>query len=151
MIFRSVAALVMAATLVLVACSGPASPPEQALQRWVAAAETAAQDKDRAALMAMISAAYADARGNGRADIERILRWWFLRQKNIALLVNIDDIEVYRDTAAKVQLTVGMAATNGNALGLSADAYRFELDMQNIDDEWLLIGARWGELGQELQ
>lgn len=138
-------------TVLLVACSGPASQPEEALQAWVAAAEAAAEDKDRRALMAMISPDYADARGNDREAVDRIFRWWFMRQKSIALLVKTDGIEMFQDTAAELRLSVGMAATNGNTVGINADVYRFELDMQRVDDEWMLIGARWGELGQELK
>jgi len=151
MIARSISLLVLAIAAGFAGCSGPSSAPEEALRAWVETAEVAAQEKDRATLLDMISANYADARGNDRGAVDKIFRFWFLRQKNIALLVNIDDIEVYQDTAATINLTVGMAATNGNAFGLNADAYRFELDMEYTDDDWMLIGARWGELGQELE
>ena len=50
------------------------------------------------------------------------------------------------DTAAMVDVTVGMAGTNNDVLGLSADAYRFEFELEKPDDEWVLIGARWGDL-----
>jgi hypothetical protein len=52
---------------------------------------------------------------------------------------------------ATTKLTVGMAGLNNSALGVSADAYNFELELQVDDDEWLLIGARWGELGEKLR
>jgi len=44
-----------------------------------------------------------------------------------------------------------MAGTNNNAFGIDADAYKFELELQKPDDEWLLIGARWGDLGGNLR
>lgn len=143
--------LLVFALLGLTACSGKKSAPEEALRAWVDTAELAAEEKDRGALIELISPDYADARGNDRQAVDRVLRWWFLRQRGIALLTKIDNIEVYNDTAAKVALTVGMAATGGNAFGLNADAYRFELDMVLDDDEWLLIAARWGEIGKELE
>ncbi|MGB5244962.1 MAG: hypothetical protein WBN34_00300 [Woeseia sp.] len=143
--------LPIAALLLLCACSAERTPPEEALRQWVAAAELAAEEKDRSALLDMISPDYVDARGNDRPAIDRLLRIWFLRQNTIALLTKIDSIEVYNDTAARLQLTVGMAATNNNVLGLSADAYRFELDMVLSDDDWALIAARWGEIGGELE
>jgi hypothetical protein len=34
---------------------------------------------------------------------------------------------------------------------LSADAYRFELELEKQDEGWRLIGARWGEVGQPLR
>lgn len=143
--------LQFAALLVFGGCSADRAPPEEALRAWVAAAEQAAESKDRSGLLDMISEDYADARGNDRTAIDRLLRIWFLRQSTIALLTKIDSIELYNDTAAQLTLTVGMAATNNNLLGLSADAYRFELDMVLSDDDWLLLAARWGEIGEELE
>lgn len=140
-----------AALLVLGGCSADRTPPEEALRDWVAAAELAAESKDRSGLVKMIAADYADARGNDRTAIDRMLRVWFLRQNAIALLTKIDSIELYNDTAAQLTLTVGMAATNSKLLGLSADAYRLELDMVLDDDKWLLLAARWGEMGEELE
>jgi len=137
--------------LLLSACGGSATDPEAALREWVARGEAAAEGKDRRGLLELISADYADSRGNDRDKIGDILRAYFFRQQSIALLTGIDEITFYDDTAAQVTLRVGMAGTNGGALGFSADAYQFELELQKPDDEWLLIGARWGELGGELR
>ena len=75
----------------------------------------------------------------------------FLRQNRIALLPKIEDITIYDDTAGKIVMTVGMAGTNDGVLGFSADAYRFALELEKDADEWQLISARWGELGDELR
>lgn len=143
--------LLIAALLALGACGKDPTPPEEALTAWVTAAEVAAQNKERTALLELISPDYADARGNDRGALERMLRVWFLRQQSIALLINIDNSEVFNDTAAQLKLTVGMAGTNNNVLGFSADAYQAEFDMVSHNDEWLLIAARWGEIGKELR
>ena len=137
--------------LLLAACGGPASAPEEELRAWVADGVDAASAKERRRLVGMISSAYTDARGNERSDIENLLRVYFLRQHKIALLSNIEEITVYDDTAARVMLTVGMAGTNDGVLGFSADAYRFALELEKDGNEWLLIAARWGELGDELR
>ena len=137
--------------LTLAACGGPASAPEEQLRAWVAAGAEAAKDKNRRELVSMVADAYADARGNERSDIDNLLRVYFLRQRKIALLTSIEQITVYADTAAKIELTVGMAGINDSVLGLSADAYRFELELEKDADEWLLISARWGELGEEMR
>lgn len=137
--------------LALAACGGPSSVPEEQLRAWVAAGVDAAKDKNRRELVSMISESYADARGNERGDIENLLRVYFLRQHKIALLTSIEQITVYADTAAKVEMTVGMAGTNDSVMGLSADAYRFELELEKDTDEWQLISARWGELGEEMR
>lgn len=142
---------VSAVLMTLVACGGPPAAPEQELRAWVAAGVEAAENKERRSLVGMISESYADARGNERGDIENLLRVYFLRQNKIGLLPNIEEITVYGDTAAKLVMTVGMASTNDGVLGFSADAYRFELELEKDGDDWQLIAARWGELGNEIK
>ena len=50
-----------------------------------------------------------------------------------------------------IVVTVVMAGTNADVIGVRADAYNFELELENFDDEWKLIGARWGEVGREMR
>lgn len=137
--------------LLLSACGGPSDTPEEALRRWVADAQAAAEAEDRAALMDMISENYADVRGNNYTDVDKMLRFYFLRQDNVVLLSKIAEITVSGGTAALVKVTVGMAGANDAALGFSADAYRFELELEQHDDDWLLAAARWGALGEQLR
>jgi len=139
------------ATLVLSGCGEPASAPEEELHAWVAEGMEAAKDKERRQLVGMISTAYADARGNERSDLDNLLRVYFFRMSNIQLLSTIEEITVYDNTAAKILMTIGMAGTHDGVLGFSADAYRFEFELEKDSDEWQLIAARWGELGDELQ
>jgi hypothetical protein len=112
--------------------------------------EEAAEAKERRALIGMISPDYTDARGNERSDIENILRAYFFRQNSISLLINIEDVRLIAGSAAEIDLTVGMAGQNDGVFGFSADAYRFEMELMKEGDDWLLISARWGELGEEL-
>lgn len=130
---------------------GDAVSPEDELRAWVARGESAAEEKDRRGLLDMISPDYADGRGNDRDGIGDILRLYFFRQQSIALLTRIDDISVMGDTAAVVNLKVGMAGTGSGAIGLNADAYHFEFELEKPGDDWLLIGARWGALGRDLR
>lgn len=132
-------------------CGGPPSAPEEELRAWVARGIEAAENKERRELMEMVAAAYVDARGNERDDIEGMLRVYFLRQNRIALLPKIEEITIYDVTAGKIVMTVGMAGTNDGTLGFSADVYRFSLELEKAGDEWQLISARWGELGDELR
>jgi hypothetical protein len=134
----------------LSACGGPEAGSEEQLRQWVNRGEEAAEAKQRRELIDMISPAYTDTRGNDRGDIENILRVYFFRQNSITLLTKIEEIRVYGDSAAEVELTVGMAGQNDAVLGFSADAYRFQLELEREGDDWLLISARWGELGEEL-
>ena len=142
-------ALLLLLTLVA-GCSVDEADPEQQVRAWVGAMQEAAEEKDRKAIVANISSAYVDARGHSRDDIDKLLRLYFLRQNKVALLGRIDDVRIIGETAAEVSVTVGMAATNDSALGLSADAYRFELELEHDGDDWELISARWGQLGDQV-
>ena len=142
--------------VLLAGCGGGAAPgaetdPRVALRAWVEAAEARAEDKDRRGLLAMISESYADSRGNDQEKIGNIIRLYFMRQQSVVIFTSIDEIEVMGDTAANVTLTVGMAGTNASALGVRANAFNFELELEIPDDEWLLIGARWGKVGRDLR
>ena len=143
--------VLLATSLLLISCGGPAVGPEEALRTWVDDMELAAEDKDRGAMLEKISEAYADARGNTRKDLGETLLVYFLRQQSLAFVSTIDSILVSGETAAEILLTVAMVGTNEGSFGLSADAYRFELELENIDSEWFLIGAKWGELGRDLR
>ena len=134
----------------LASCSGPPESAEQQLRAWVDRGHEAAENKDRSALVDMISPTYRDARGNSRDDIENLFRYYFLRAKKVGLLVSIDDIEIFDDTAAQVMLTVAMGATTDSMLGFNADAYAFELELEKPDDEWLLVSGRWNDVRNEL-
>ncbi len=143
-------ALGFALIVMLAACGGPDTGAEEQLREWVRAGQAAAEAKQRRTLMGTVSPAYADARGLDRDDVENRFRLYFLRQNTIKLLVSIDEIRVFDDTAAEIDLTAGLAGTNDGALGISASAYRFELELERVDDDWQLISARWGRLGEEL-
>jgi hypothetical protein len=148
---RSFAALLCAVLGTLAACSAPTSEPEDEIRDWVGRGIEAAENKQRRALMAMVSPAYADARGNDRDSIEKILRVYFMRMNTVQLITSVEEISVIGDSAAELILKVGMAGTHDGVLGFSADAYRFAFELQREDGEWLLIAARWGELGKELR
>ncbi|MBT5219303.1 MAG: hypothetical protein HOI35_05940 [Woeseia sp.] len=137
--------------LIVAACGGPPGTPEDVLRTWVTNGEVAAEEKNRSELLNMISKNYVDARGNDRKQIGDLLRIYFFRQNSLALLTSIDSIEVSGETAATVTLTIGMAGTKDAGLGISADAYKFEFELVKPDEDWLLIGARWAELGQDLR
>jgi hypothetical protein len=146
-------AVVLALMLLASGCGRAAGTPEEQLRQWVAAVEAAAEDKARGEILELIAPTYNDSRGHSREDIDQRLRLYFLRQQRIALVTSIDDIQVQDGTAANVTVTVGMAGTSDSAaLGFSADAYRFELELEATESpasyrDWQLLSARWSELG----
>jgi len=140
--------LALGAMIATGGCGGDVPSDEDALRQWVSDAEQHAEEKDRAALMDMVAERYADQRGNDKKALGNMFRVLFLRQNTIALLTTINEIHVDAGSAAQLGVTVGMAGTSGNVLGLSADAYRFDLELEKSSDQWLLIGAQWAPLGR---
>ena len=140
----------IAVLLALAACGAPEAGPEEAIRAWVREGQAAAEAKDRRELLGKISPAYADARGNSREDIDKLLRFYFLRQDKVALISRIEHLEVFGQTAAQLALRVGMAGTNSDTGGFRADAYRFEMELEHDGDDWLLIAASWGGLGEQV-
>ncbi len=139
--------VLLTSLFVATGCGGPDEGPEAELRAWVDAMHAAAEAKDRRAMMRGVSQAYSDSRGNGRDDVENLLRLYFLRQNRVEFIPRVDSIRVIDGTAAEVALTVAMAGTDSSAFGISADAYRFELELEADDESWQLISARWGSLG----
>ena len=133
------------------ACGEPELGAKEQLRLWVEQGQAAAEGKKRRDLVGMISPAYRDANGNDRDDIGNLFRLVFLRQNKIKLLTSIEEIRVFGESAAEIDLKVGMAGTNEGAFGFSADVYQFELELERDGDDWSLISARWGELGGELR
>lgn len=144
------AAVSLVCIVLLGGCGAPEMDPQDELRQWVSAAQEAAEVRDRGDLLDLISPAYADSRGFSRDDIGDRLRVYFLRQQSIRLLTNVEAIRLYGETAAEIDLSVAMAGQNDSVFGFSADAYRFQLELERDADDWLLISARWGELGEKL-
>ncbi len=149
-------ALTVVALVATSGCGTPPDDPEAELRAWVAAMESAAEQEDRGAFIRQVADAYTDARGNSRSDIDKLLRLYFLRTDRISLLTSIDTVSVFGGTAAEVVLTAGMAGATDSVLGFSADAYRFELELERQGDDgdyrdWKLLSARWGEMGESLR
>lgn len=146
--------LIFTISVLLVAACGPSGgaddSPEAGIRDWVSRGEAAAEEKDRGALLEMISEDYADARGNDHKKIGDLLRVYFFRQQTVSLLTSIEEIAMSGETAAVVKLTVGMAGTRESSIGLNANAYNFEFELEKADDDWLLIGARWSRIGRDL-
>ena len=147
--YRSIPGLAL--VLMLWACSAPSTGPEGEVREWLDRGVVATEAKDRSELLDIISPAYADSRGNKRAQIGNILRAYFMRMNKIELITTVNEITIMGETAAEVLLTVGMAGKKDGLLGFSADAYEFSLELEKSRGEWQLLSARWGELGKELR
>ena len=139
--------IVLGAMLFLGACGGDRPAAETDIREWVTEAVREAEDKQRRILMKRVSDGYVDTRGNERTDIDKLLRFYFARLNSIQLVTSIDEVRVFDESAAEIEMTVGMAGTGMGLLGFSADAYSFSFDIQLEDDDWRLIAAEWRPVG----
>jgi len=132
-----------AAALVLVGCGEPATP-EARVKAVIAAGEAAAEERDLAGILELVSENYRDDRGGDREELRQYLRGYLVMHQSVHLLTRIDAIEFpYRDYA-RVQLTVGtLGREAAGAIELAGDVYDVALELALEGDEWRVTRAAW--------
>lgn len=115
----------------------------------VATAQAAAEERDVAAIMDLVSARYEDADGRGAAELARTLRGYFLAYRSAHLVARVETVEFpYRDQA-KLRLTVGTLgrrATPSDAISIAANVHEVTLELQREGDRWKVTRAEWQPL-----
>jgi hypothetical protein len=139
-------ALVLLVPLLLGACGADDSPEEQ-VRRYVAAGEAAVEARNPGDLKELISEKYQDDQGRTRRDIVAIAARYLYANKNIHVLTRIEGLTF--PAPGEARLTVFAALTGQNVsdldalLNMQADLYRFDMELQQGDGEWLLLRADW--------
>lgn len=132
--------------LALVGCSRGSSP-EAEIRTWVAQAQAAAEQRDIGALRNLIADDYVDKAGNDRKAIENLLRLQIVRKQSIHLFTRVRAIEFPGPNRATVSVAAAMAARPvaraDELVGLNADLYRFDLNLERKGGEWRVQGAVW--------
>ena len=124
-------------------CGG--ADPHAELAELVAAAETAAEDRDGSFFRDLIAPSYQDTRGYDRDELLGLIRGYLLAHSNIEIITNVDEIAVEGSDAARVVVRAGMVGRRaGEPLlgGIEGQLYRIELKLRN-DDSWRVIEASW--------
>ncbi|MBK7542418.1 MAG: hypothetical protein IPP10_12565 [Candidatus Competibacteraceae bacterium] len=139
--------LELALVLLLVACSRPPSP-ETEVRALIAAAVTAAEERNVRDLRALIAEDYADPRGLDRKAVENLIRLYVLRQQSIHLFTRVRHIEFPESERALASVVAAMAGKPvqdaGALVGLDADLYRFELELVRYGrNDWRVRSADW--------
>lgn len=129
------------------ACGGDAASPEAQVRATLAAAESAAEARDAAALKEWISEAYHDDAGNDRRAVGALVGMHLLQQRSVHLLTRTVSLEIPRPGEATAQVLVAMAGSpiDGPELlaGVRADLYRFDLELRDEDGSWRVVSAAW--------
>jgi hypothetical protein len=131
----------------LVSCSPDEESPEAQVRALLKHGETAAEKKQTGVLRKMISEKYSDNQGQDKRAIEAILRYYFLRNESIHLLMRIQSIAFPQPAQAQAVVLVAMAGqpiSGAQELErLRADLHRFEITLASENKEWKVIRAEW--------
>ena len=131
----------------LVSCSPAEDSPETQVRTLLKRGETATEKKQTGVLRQMISEKYSDSQGQDKRAIEAILRYYFLRNESIHLLMRIQSITFPRPAQAQAIVLVAMAGqpiSGAQELErLRADLHRFEITLASENREWKVIRAEW--------
>lgn len=131
-------------TTALTGCS--TSDPEAEIRELLAAAEQAAEARDTGFFRDLIGTSYRDARGNDREQLVNLVRGLFIANQRVEIASRIDAVELEGADAARAIVYAGMLGQRAGAEllgGMSADLYRFELELVNDGGDWQIIGATW--------
>lgn len=143
-----IAAFVLAALSLLLACGGSPPTPADEVRAFVGEIERASREKDVGALKDAVSQAYADRVGRTREDIHSLIMYHHFRNPQVFLLTRIESLAFASPDRGTLALLAAMAA--GPIADLEslreprADVYRFELEIADEGSaEWRVLSADW--------
>jgi hypothetical protein len=137
-------ALGLASALAVLATGCGAYDPEADVRELIAAAEDAAEARDVGFFSGVLAERYHDAHGNDRESMLRTLRGYFIANQRIEIVSRIDEVVITGDGTARAVVHAGMVGRRADATlidGLDADLYRFELELVDDGDSWMVIRA----------
>ena len=147
-----VVGMVVGLALFAAGCQSAPDDPEAQIRALIAKAEKAAEEKDLGTLKGLVSETYSGEKQKNKRELVGFIGYFFLRQKSIHLLTQVDTIEFPEPKHAEASVYVGMAARSisgpGDLRSLRADIYRIEftaLDEGNAD--WKVTRAEWRPAG----
>jgi len=136
-----------AVILLLLAGCGEPDSPENRIRQLIADGEAAVEARSVGDVRNLVSENYLDGKKRTRRDLTRLLAGYFLRNKSIHLLVQVNEILVEEPDRARAVIYVAMA---GRPLGdvsqlplVRADLYRIELELTEVEGEWRVTGGAW--------
>ena len=139
--FAVVAALAM--PLATTGC-GERGTPESQVRAVIAEAERAAEARDLAGLMALVSPGFQDGQGGDREALKRTLRGYLVMHPTVHLLIRVESLEFPYEDYARVRLTVGSLgreSATATAFDLAADVNDVALELKLEGDEWRVVRA----------
>lgn len=135
--------------LLLSACSDKPDDPKSLIETVIDEVERAAEKKSVTKFKEHISIDYKDNQHSERQRLIRSLIVYFHRNKYIHLFTRIRNIEISQQNNLQANASVNVAMTGTQVdsaeklLMLKADVFRFNIDLANIDEQWMITGAEW--------
>ncbi|HEY0941296.1 MAG TPA: hypothetical protein VGE08_14445 [Steroidobacter sp.] len=145
MLIRALHRTWMILALGMLAACGNSDSPEQQVRTVIDQMERAAENRDVGELTEHLSEDFGDSNGNGREEIARYLRGYFIANQSIQLLTRIEQLEFPADDEARAQVLVGMVSRDAaatNQWDLAADLQAFDIALRREDGAWKVIFAR---------
>ena len=139
--------LLLLASLLLTACAEPVGPESQ-IRANIMAMETALAERSNGDFMEHLSASFSGGKsgqeGIDREGAQKMLALYFLRYRNIEVLVSQVDVEIDLYQPALARATASVALAGGQRLiPNSAGLYSVESQWQEFDGDWKLTHLRW--------
>lgn len=136
--------------LFVTACADPA-PPEERVRTFIDEVETLAEEREYTELLELIAGDYLDSRGNDKLAVAAILRGFYLRNKQVHLLIRIGDINFPAQGHASVTVYVGMARrplTEEEEAGMPiTNLHRVDIELVEDGDSYEIIQTEWQTAG----
>jgi hypothetical protein len=132
------------ALLVATMGCGERGTPESQVRAVIAEAERAAEARDLAGLMTLVSPGFRDGQGGDREELERSLRGYLVMHPALHLLTRVESLEFPYEDYARVRLTVGTLgreAAAATAFDLAADVHEVALELKLEGDDWQVVRA----------
>ncbi len=128
------------------ACSRPAVSPEDQIRAVLTRAETAVEERDTAALKALIADGYRDDEGRDKRTLVQYASYQLLREGSLHLSTRLVSVEFTQGRVANAVVIAAMARTRIDLTSLpdiDADVYHFALVFERNEGEWQVARAEW--------
>lgn len=133
--------------LLLGACGSEQEDPEAQVRAVLEQGETAIEGHDLDTLRDLISDDYDDEQGKDKRSVMQLIRYYFLTNRSIYLLTQIEALTFPEPARAEVVMRVGMASRPGEGVldwsFFRADIYRFDFTLAREGGAWKVVGATW--------
>ena len=125
---------------------GERGNPESQVRAVIAEAERAAEARDLAGLMALVSPGFQDGQGGDREELKRSLRGYLVMHPSVHLLTRVESLKFPYEDYARVRLTVGALGRESEAettFDVAADVHVVALELRLEGDDWRVVRAEW--------